>query len=305
MSDLSVTDLIDLKVQQQTDMADMQAVLMKLGRAQAFNFAAKLLTVSELKILDEVKKSKKYKGITLYSPDGKLLTISTWEDVCKLIIGESRQHVDERILNLRHFGEQFFETAQKIGLAYKDLRAVRQMSEEDQTRIIESEAAESGDIDALKEMIDELKAKHAKEEDKLSQELLATEAQLRVSRNATTEKQNEIIELKGKLEQQKFDPQRWKGEARQFFEQLAKTQNELREGFGKLISLSEQLDTVNMDDKTHEAAQSALYADSKILLTQLAHVWNELYRSYGHLDDAKPSGEWLAKLGFEGTEVLE
>ncbi|MBD1584938.1 hypothetical protein HC733_22265, partial [Pseudoalteromonas sp. S16_S37] len=81
---------------------------------------------------------------------------------------------------------------------------------------------------------------------------------------------------------------------------------QVREGFNQLTLLGEQLETLtHLDEKTYEAARSALYADSKVLLSQLAHVWNELYRSYGHLDDAKPSGEWLAEFGFEGMEVIE
>ncbi|MBQ4860484.1 hypothetical protein J8L98_02100 [Pseudoalteromonas sp. MMG013] len=305
MGDLSVTDMIDLKVQQQSEMADMQEVLMQLGRAQAFNFASKMLTVSELKILDEVKKSKKYKGITIYTPEGKLLTISTWADVCDHIVGESRQHVDERILNLRHFGEQFFESAQKMGLAYKDLRAVRQLDEGEQQLVIESEAVETGDKETLQELIDVLKTKHKKDKDKLAQELDATERMLKVSRDSATSKESTIIELKADLDSKKFSAEKWKGEAKSFFEALAKTQNQIREGCNQMLVLSEQLETITMDDKTYDAAKSAMYADSKILLTQLAHVWNELYRTYGGLDDAKPSGEWLAEMGFEATEVIE
>lgn len=305
MSDLSVTDLIDLKVKQQSEMADMQEVLMQLGRAQAFNFASKLLTVSELKILQEVKNSKQYKGLTTKGTNGELLTVSNWGDCCKHILGSSQQHIDEKLNNLQLFGEEFFDAAQKMKLGYRDLRALRQLPEDEQALVIESEAVETGDKDAVKELIDELKAKHKKEKDKLTQELDATERMLKASRNSASEKENKIVELTASLESKKFSAEKWKGEAKSFFEALAKTQNQVREGFNQMLVLSEQLETVKIDDKTYDAAKSAFYADSKILLTQLAHVWNEIHRTYGDLDDARPSGEWLAEMGFEGTEVME
>ena len=305
MEDISVTDLIDLKVKQQSDIADMQEVLMQLGRAQAFSFAAKLLTVSELKVLQDVKKSKQYKGLSIKNDKGELLTVSNWGDCCKLILGSSQQHIDEKLNNLQLFGDEFFEAAQRMQLGYRDLRALRQLPEDEQALVIESEAVETGDKEAVKELIDELKAKHAKEKDKLTQELDATERMLKVSRDSSSKKEEEIIKLKTDLESKKFSAERWKGEAKSFFEALAKTQNQVREGFNQMLVLSEQLETVKIDDKTYDAAKSAFYADSKILLTQLAHVWNEIHRTYGDLDGARPSGEWLAEMGFEGTEVME
>ncbi|WP_339144896.1 hypothetical protein [Pseudoalteromonas galatheae] len=305
MSDLSVTDLIDLKVHQQSEIAAKQDVLMQLGRAQAFNFISKLVTVTELKTLQQIKDTKEYKGLTVTDEDGKLVTVTTWEDCCRHILQMDRKGIDERLSNLTLFGEQFFEQAQKMKLGYRDLRALRQLPEDEQALVIESEAVETGDKEAVKELIDELKAKHAKEKDKLTQELDATERMLKVSRDSSSKKEEEIIKLKTDLESKKFSAEKWKGEAKSFFEALAKTQNQVREGFNQMLVLSEQLETVKIDDKTYDAAKSAFYADSKILLTQLAGVWNEIHRTYGDLDDARPSGEWLAEMGFEGTEVME
>ncbi|NKC21603.1 hypothetical protein CWC29_022765 [Pseudoalteromonas sp. S4498] len=305
MSDLSVTDLIDLKVHQQSEIAAKQDVLMQLGRAQAFNFISKLVTVTELKTLQQIKDTKEYKGLTVTDEDGKLVTVTTWEDCCRHILQMDRKGIDERLSNLTLFGEQFFEQAQKMKLGYRDLRALRQLPEDEQALVIESEAVETGDKEAVKELIDELKAKHAKEKEKITQELDATERMLKASRNSASEKDCKIIQLTADLESKKFSAEKWKGEAKSFFEALAKTQNQVREGFNQMLVLSEQLETVQIDDKTYDAAKSAFYADSKILLTQLAHVWNEIHRTYGDLDDARPSGEWLAEMGYEATEVME
>ena len=126
-----------------------------------------------------------------------------------------------------------------------------------QAQVIESEAVETGDKEAVKELIDELKAKHAKEKSKLKQELDATERMLKVSRDSSSKKEEEIINLKTDLESKKFSAERWKGEAKSFFEALAKTQNQIREGCNQLLVLSEQLETVQIDDRTYDAAKSA------------------------------------------------
>lgn len=286
-------------------LASKQDVLLKLGQAQAFNFAAKLLTVSELKLLQEVKESKQYKGLTYTDEGGKLLTVSNWGECCKCILGSSQQHVDEKLNNLQQFGEEFFEAAQQMKLGYRDLRALRQLPEEEQALVIESEAVETGDKDAVKELIDELKAKHKKEKSNVEQALDATERMLKASRTSAAEKDNKIIELQAQLESSKFSTEKWKGETKQFFAALHKAQNQVLEGFTQLLVLNEQLETLPLDERAHEAASSALYADSKILLTRLAGAWNELHRCHGHLDDAKPSAAWLEEMGFEAVEVIE
>ncbi|PHI35951.1 hypothetical protein CBQ28_16950 [Pseudoalteromonas sp. GCY] len=306
MSEKDITPTVEKALVDGKDLlASKEQVLVELGQIQAFDFIQKLATVASLRLLQKAKETKAYKGLAYSDESGKVATVATWDEYCTHKLGVARRTIDDRLVNLQQFGEEFFEQSQRMQLGYRDLRALRQLPEEDQTLVIESDAVEAGDKEAVKELIDELKAKHAKEKDKLAQELDATERMLKVSRDSSSKKEEEIIKLKTDLESKKFSAERWKGEAKSFFEALAKTQNQVREGFNQMLVLSEQLETVKIDDKTYDAAKSAFYADSKILLTQLAGVWNEIHRTYGDLDDARPSGEWLAEMGFEGTEVME
>ncbi|MEK0158657.1 hypothetical protein WLQ65_05790 [Pseudoalteromonas piscicida] len=305
MSDSNVTEVIDLKVQQQLELAAKQDVLMAIGQLQAFSNFRKYTTVGEILIYKKIKESKQYKGLVYKDDSGKSLTVRDLKDLCSHFFGCTYSTMEEKLTNLEAFGEEFFEASAKIGVGVRDLRSLRQLPDDQQQLVIESEAVEVGNKEAVQELIDELKTKHKKENDKLAQELDATERMLKASRNSASEKENKIVELTASLESKKFSAEKWKGEAKSFFEALAKTQNQVREGFNQLLVLSEQLETVQIDDKTYDAAKSAFYADSKILLTQLAGVWNEIHRTYGDLDDARPSGEWLAELGFEGTEVME
>ncbi|TQF69578.1 hypothetical protein [Pseudoalteromonas luteoviolacea] len=305
MSQDNAATLIDIQVEQQQQLATKEKVLRELGQIQAFDFMQKLASVASLRLLQNIKNTKVYKGLSYTDVDGKVATVATWEDFCKNFVGASRRTVDDRILNLEQLGEEFFEQAQQMKLGPKDLRDLRQLPKDDQALVLDSEAVESGDAEAVKEFIDELKDKHAKETEKLNTELDATERMLNASRKSGAEKEDQIIKLKAESEAKKFSADKWKGETKNFFEVLVKTENQIREGFNKMLLLSEQLETIQMDDKTYHAAKSAFYADNKILLTQLAGMWNEIHRTYGDLDDTKPSGEWLEELGFEGTEVME
>ena len=185
-------------------LASKQEVLLKLGQAQAFSYTAKLLTVSELKILQDIKESKQYKGLTYTDENGQLLTVSNWGECCKSILGASQQHIDEKLSNLNQFGEEFFEASQRMKLGYRDLRALRQMPEEDQALIVESEAVEAGDKEAVKELIDELKAKHKKELSSSKKELKESQDQLTAARKMRDDFQAKANSFQEELETSKF-----------------------------------------------------------------------------------------------------
>ncbi|KAF7787169.1 hypothetical protein PRUB_a4043 [Pseudoalteromonas rubra] len=285
-------------------LASKQDALLQLGQIQAFNFIGKLVTVTELKIVQQIKDSKSYKGLTYHDENGKVVTVTTWEECCKHILNTDCQNIDRRLVNLQQFGEEFFEAAQNMKLGYNDLRVLRQLPEDDQALVIESEAVEAGDKDAVKQLIDDLKAKHQKEVDDLRQEVLANDLMLDANRKLNNENVRENQQLKELLHQRKFSPEKWKGDVKDFFEVNAKANTQILEGFSQLLVLNEQLETMELDEQTRHVATSAFYSDTKQLLQELAHVWNQLQSSLGHLDEVKPSGEWLQELGFDGAEEV-
>ncbi|HEC12303.1 MAG TPA: hypothetical protein ENI80_03495 [Acidiferrobacteraceae bacterium] len=126
-----------------------------LGQAQATQAFSKLLTVSTLRILAEVKNRKLYKGLTVNGPDGKLLTVSSFDDYCRFGLGLSRQKVDQDLLNLETFGGEALDAMQRVGLGYRDLRRLRKLPQEKvleiQGRIINAE-----DKNEIKELIEEI-----------------------------------------------------------------------------------------------------------------------------------------------------
>lgn len=163
----------------------------KVGALKAFEFTQKLLTVSTIKMLAEIKESKQYKGLQLINQEGKLLTVSSWEDFCQGI-GRSRQHVDLDILNLSAFGEDFLETSQRMGIGYRDLRKLRQIPDADREVIINGEAMQAGDKDSLIELIEDMSVKHSKDKSKLENQVKDLNAEAKAKDRVIQQKQQTI-----------------------------------------------------------------------------------------------------------------
>ncbi len=142
----------------------------KLGAIKATNFIKKLVTVTEIKLIAEIKETKQYKGLRVIDDFGKVVTVTTWDQFCKHI-GMSCEKVDEDIRNLGIFGEDFLETSQRIGLGYRDLRKLRKLGDADREVIINGEAVKTEDRESLIDLIEEMSAKHARDKEALNKQV--------------------------------------------------------------------------------------------------------------------------------------
>lgn len=171
MTDLRLSEQQDAVVMASQAMTqDLAKAHEAMGMLKAFNFVEKLLTVSSLKVLNEIKNSKKYKGLSYVDSEGKVLTVSSWEDYCTAC-GFSRQKIDLDLQNLAVLGEDFLETSQRLGLGYREMRKLRQLPEEARAEIVEADYSATTDKEELIEKIEDLTAQHAKEKEALQAQL--------------------------------------------------------------------------------------------------------------------------------------
>ena len=166
MSELDQSQLA--KIEQSVSVEQIQ-LSEKLGAIKATSFIKKLVTVTEIKLISEIKETKQYKGLKVVDEAGKVVTVTTWDHFCKHI-GMSCEKVDEDIRNLGAFGEEFLETSQRMGLGYRDLRKLRKLDDADREVIIEGEAVKAEDRESLIDLIEEMSAKHLKQKDALETE---------------------------------------------------------------------------------------------------------------------------------------
>lgn len=86
-----------------------------LGQIKTAKMFANFGNVSGLMWLQQVKESKIYKDLP---------GIGTWEDFCSTA-GLCRRKVDEDLLNLQSFGEEFLETVSSLKVGYRELKKLR------------------------------------------------------------------------------------------------------------------------------------------------------------------------------------
>ena len=73
------------------------------GMIKAFDFTQKLVTVTTLKTINEIKQSKQYKGLELINQSGELVTVTSFKDFCSCL-GFSVEKIDADLLNLNTLG---------------------------------------------------------------------------------------------------------------------------------------------------------------------------------------------------------
>jgi hypothetical protein len=118
-----------------------------IGQIQMANAFSDFADVVSLTKLDYIKKNKLYqslKGQSVMSVNGdKIADVGTWEGFLN-VFGLKRSLVDEKLLNLRVFGEQALENLNRIGAGYKDLRQFRKLPEDDLQALVK-EVEDAGD----------------------------------------------------------------------------------------------------------------------------------------------------------------
>ena len=257
------------------------------GMIKAFDFTQKLVTVTTLKIINEVKKTKSYKGLEIMNPSGELVTVTTFKDFCACL-GLSVETVDRNLLNLNVLGEEFLETSQRLGLGYREMRKLRKLPDDARAEIIEADYSETADKEELLEKIEDLTAKHAKEkaelESKLKRKTDDYDAQSRVLDN----KNKRIDQLDAELEKKRhyidtLTPDQRGGALREETAAISyKAEAILR---GQVWQAFEALESHgNEHGIDHKQFMSGVLAEYQLILSDL--------KSHFGIDDT-PSGEDL------------
>ncbi|WP_138984166.1 hypothetical protein [Alishewanella jeotgali] len=303
-------------IQTKEVVAQMEEVMREIGQIEAFDFMQKLATVASLKLIQKIKETKSYKGLVYKNESGELATVATFDEFCDLKLGAPRRTVDERLLCLNTFGEEFFEASQKIGLGYRELRKLRQLPADQQQLVIENEAVELGDKDALRELIDDLNAKHQQELKAAKGEKAELEQALKVARQMRDEAQAEANKHKEVLAQRKFNPESWKRDVSQIVTDIATLEGTVLQALTKLVALrtkiaeSDSDEVFAKDPATYHAAMEfmcgAMHHASRCLAEDVALFWQDTDVMLGaYTDKARPALEVLEQLAQNASQGSE
>ncbi len=155
-----------------------------IGQVQMLDHFRQYSGIGLLKLLKQMKDTKAYKGMRVPQADGSVLAINTFEDVCGAM-GVSYSKVAEDLQNLTAFGEEFLESAKRMGLRYSDLRKLRALPEDARQMVIEGEKL-GDDPEALKDFIEDQAARNAKLREEIKE------------KDATLKARDEVLSKKNK-----------------------------------------------------------------------------------------------------------
>jgi hypothetical protein len=300
--------MTDLTIEQQQSAVSIAAKQMTQDKAQAheligmikaFDFTQKLVTVTTLKLLNQVKESKNYKGLTLSDKEGKLVTVTTWEDFCTTL-GFSREQMDENLRNLNTFGENFLETSQRLGLGYREMRKLRKLPEDARAEIVDADFSESADKEELLEKIEELTAKHTQEKQILEGQLKQSHANYEAQSKVLKNKNDRINQLDIELEKKKnhintLSPDEKGGLLRKETSQLSYNAEAILRG--QVWKAFETLDSHTQESGIdHKQFMVGTLAEIELVLNELRTAFN-----LPRLADGDNRPEW-ARESFEGKD---
>lgn len=169
----------------------------RIGRRDQGRMIAKLVTVSDVLDLQQIKESKQYKGFVHVDEAGNQKLISTWEDYCEVVEGKTARAVDLDIQNLNQLGEELFDSMRQVGLGPGKMREIRKLPDASQVALLE--AAREGDKETLLDLAEQLIAKHAKEKEELVKQKLDAEGDLEAARTVSSSVRTERDQLQVEL----------------------------------------------------------------------------------------------------------
>lgn len=265
-----------------TILASKQGVLRELGKIEAFEFINKLATVATLKLLVKVKETKEYVGLTYELENGGLATVANWEEFCNQILHTPKRTIDDRLLNLNSFGEEFFEASQRIGLGNRELRKLRQLDEESQQLIINNEAVELGDKDAIKELIEDIVLKQASEKAELKKQVDdATETLEAVRENSAT-KQKELDQIKEIEAKRQFRQKPWERQTLDNVSGMMQAKTLIEQGVNQLSDIYKNISLDgSMDNKALDLIVRSLLSEAQAANVLTYEFTNELIGVFG------------------------
>ena len=170
------------------------ALAQGIGMVQAFDFMAQFTGIARLKWLKDRKESGDYKGLSV-PLNGGLKELKTFDDLCDFA-GISISKAKEDLQNLAVFGEAFLQSAETLGLGYRQLRQLRALPEDTRQMIIDGEAVAANDPEALKDLIEDLAGRNAKEKEEKEN----LKADLEARDKVLADKNKKLDEVQTKIE---------------------------------------------------------------------------------------------------------
>jgi len=224
----------------------------------AFDYNEKHNQINKIIAYKQIKECNFYKGVPYTDENGVNKLTNTIKEFCQFVIKQNHRSIEELLQNFNMLGAEFVEAGERIGFTRQMYRQIRQASSEDQAKLIDSEAFKTGDVDALKEQLEDITEQHAKEKQTL--EAKATDATRlanvrdKLVQGATAEAQAAKVQLAEALEAQQHSPTKWLKQVQQINLASTKLLGDISHAIAQYLELNETITTELMNDQHGDTA---------------------------------------------------
>lgn len=255
---------VEVSTADQSVMASYE-VLKQVGRVEGLGFLQRVTDLAIAKTYDELKKSKKYKGLPYKDQNGKLQHVADLEEFCRAFLGKTYSRCQQLSQNLSLLGEELYEQAEQIGFTARDYQALKALPADEQEIVKQAIATE--DKEQVIDLLQEMAVKHKADKDALTKDLEEVKGSYEALSKVTEKKGKELDKVKLELEKTKkrianLEPEEVGEELRQEATIAATTVESMI--YGNLLKALQALqDHQNKTGIDHEAAMTGLIISVK------------------------------------------
>jgi hypothetical protein len=283
------TKVTDLSAEQQTAVVDAKAVLaskqdvlMAIGQIQAFGNVKKYSDVAELLLFKNIKENKQYMGLTFIDETKNLRTVGDIKELCQYFFHKSYGSMAEGLQNLEVFGQEFLESSQSMGLGNRELRKLRKLPDESQQLVINSEAVDLSDKEAVKELIEDLNFKQVVEKSALENQLKEANQTVDAVRENSAAKQKELDQAKELEAKRTFSQAPWQRQALDNTAAMMHAKTAIEQGINQLGDVFDNLrNDDSLDDKAIDLIARSLLSEAQAAHALVTNFTNELFGVLG------------------------
>lgn len=156
-------------------------LLLATGRVQAMDFVRKIVTVSQIRIAQELLDSNKFIGLPV--PDALISrlgrdTVSSRDEYCQAYFNCSLRSMQRNIQYLETVGEDNYEIAHEMKLGHRDIASLAKLQSDERRQVLESDAFKNGNLSEIRATVktflvaqEEIELGHQQEREKLVDEI--------------------------------------------------------------------------------------------------------------------------------------
>lgn len=180
-------------------------ILLATGRAQGVGFIKEVAHATEIRLIQSVIESKKFKGLPYKDSQGNLAHVQTLNEFCTHILHKSYDTINRYINNVEMLGDNY-DKAIDMGLSLRDFAALKKLPDDSKKQILEHEAFKTGNVEQIREVVkvfsiqqQETIAQYEKDKTELNKQLAAKDKLYNLKEKKVNELDQKVTELEEKI----------------------------------------------------------------------------------------------------------